>query len=89
MGYIREYYERIIQLSEPEWSFIASHFHQHVFARGAVITHKVSWKTISLLSSVVSYGSIYRALNRSLPSILAWTRGITSWAGAAIICSRQ
>ncbi|MCD9016600.1 peptide deformylase [Fulvivirgaceae bacterium QH1ED-6-2] len=38
----------------------------------------MSWKTISLLSSVVSYGSIYRALNRSLPSILAWTRGITS-----------
>jgi hypothetical protein len=34
MGYIREYYERIIQLSEPEWSFIASHFHQHVFAKG-------------------------------------------------------
>lgn len=40
MGYIREYYERIIQLSEPEWSFIASHFHQHVFAKGAVITQQ-------------------------------------------------
>ncbi|MBT1707207.1 peptide deformylase [Fulvivirgaceae bacterium PWU5] len=40
MGYIRECYERIIQLSEPEWSFIASHFHQHVFTKGAVITQQ-------------------------------------------------
>lgn len=40
MGYIREYYERITRLREPEWSFIASRFCRHVFAKGAVITRQ-------------------------------------------------
>ncbi|UYQ95779.1 Crp/Fnr family transcriptional regulator [Chitinophaga horti] len=38
MGYIREYYERIIRLQEKEWQFIASHFARRVFAKNEIIT---------------------------------------------------
>lgn len=40
MGYIREYYERIIKLQETEWEFIASHFARRVFAKSEIITQQ-------------------------------------------------
>ncbi|WP_291911963.1 Crp/Fnr family transcriptional regulator [Chitinophaga sp. CB10] len=40
MGYIREYYERIIQLREPEWEFIAAHFQRREFAKNDIITRQ-------------------------------------------------
>ncbi|PTS93845.1 CarD family transcriptional regulator, partial [Pedobacter sp. HMWF019] len=40
MGYIREYYERIMKLQETEWEFIASHFDRKVFAKNQVITQQ-------------------------------------------------
>ncbi len=38
MGHIREYYERIIKLSESEWHFIARHFRRKIYKRNEVIT---------------------------------------------------
>lgn len=38
MGHIREYYERMMQLQESEWEFIASHFDRKVFAKNQIIT---------------------------------------------------
>ena len=38
MGYLREYYERIIKLQEPEWEFIAAHFDRKVFNKNEIIT---------------------------------------------------
>lgn len=40
MGYIREYYERLVKLQEKEWEFIASHFNRKVFAKNEIITRK-------------------------------------------------
>jgi len=40
MGYIREYYERIMQLQESEWEFIAAHFNRKVFSKNQVITQQ-------------------------------------------------
>lgn len=40
MGYIREYYERIINLQESEWKFISSHFSKRVFAKNSIITRR-------------------------------------------------
>lgn len=40
MGYIREYYERIVKLRENEWTFIASHFHRREFARKEIIVRQ-------------------------------------------------
>lgn len=40
MGHIREYYERIINLKESDWTYIASHFRKRVFAKGQAITRK-------------------------------------------------
>lgn len=40
MGHIREYYERILKLQEPEWEFIASHFERRVFAKNQIITRQ-------------------------------------------------
>ena len=37
MGHIREYYERIMQLREPEGEFIAVHFDRKVFAKDHII----------------------------------------------------
>jgi len=38
MGYLREYYERIIKLQESEWKFIAAHFDKKVFDKNEIIT---------------------------------------------------
>ena len=38
MGYLREYYERIIKLQESEWEFIAAHFNRKVFDKKKIIT---------------------------------------------------
>lgn len=40
MGHIREYYERLVQLQESEWAFIAAHFNRKVFARNELITRQ-------------------------------------------------
>ena len=40
MGHIREYYERIVKLKEPEWEFIASHFDRKVFAKKQIVTRE-------------------------------------------------
>lgn len=40
MGHIRDYYERIIDLQESEWEFIASHFARKVFTKGEIITRQ-------------------------------------------------
>jgi len=37
MGYIKEYYERIIKLSATEWEFIASHFKSKKYVKNQVI----------------------------------------------------
>lgn len=38
MGYLKEYYERILKLQENEWHFIASHFTRKVFSKNQIIT---------------------------------------------------
>lgn len=38
MGYLREYYERMIKLQESEWEFIAAHFDKKVFDKNEIIT---------------------------------------------------
>ncbi|UII20491.1 Crp/Fnr family transcriptional regulator [Fulvivirga ligni] len=38
MGQLREYYERIVQLQESEWNYIASHFERKVFSKHDIIT---------------------------------------------------
>ncbi len=38
MGYLRAYYERIIKLNEPEWSFIAAHFRKKLFPKNEILT---------------------------------------------------
>ncbi|GET23972.1 Crp/Fnr family transcriptional regulator [Prolixibacter sp. NT017] len=40
MGYLREYYERIVKLRESEWDFIAAHFQKRVFDKKEIITGK-------------------------------------------------
>ena len=40
MGYIREYYERIVKLQEWEWKFIAAHFDRKEFHRNEIITRQ-------------------------------------------------
>lgn len=37
MGYIREYYENIINLPKWEWDFIAAHFQRKIFAKNEII----------------------------------------------------
>lgn len=38
MGYLREYYEKIVKLQESEWEFIAAHFDRKIFSKNAIIT---------------------------------------------------
>jgi len=38
MGHLKEYYERIVDLNESEWEFIAAHFDRKVFAKKQMIT---------------------------------------------------
>ncbi|SFH25411.1 Crp/Fnr family transcriptional regulator [Pontibacter chinhatensis] len=40
MGYVREYYERIVKLVEADWQYISSCFERKSFAKGEVITAK-------------------------------------------------
>ena len=40
MGYIREYYERIVKLKESEWEFIAAHFVKRIFRKNEIITRR-------------------------------------------------
>lgn len=40
MGYLREFYERIIKLQESEWEFIAAHFDRKVFDKNEIITRQ-------------------------------------------------
>ncbi|MFA8435313.1 MAG: Crp/Fnr family transcriptional regulator [Marinifilaceae bacterium] len=40
MGHIREYYERIVNLQESEWEFIAAHFARKVFTKNEIITQQ-------------------------------------------------
>ncbi|MFB6343514.1 Crp/Fnr family transcriptional regulator [Saccharicrinis sp. FJH2] len=40
MGYLREYYEKIIKLKEAEWEFIAAHFSRKVFDKNEIITQQ-------------------------------------------------
>lgn len=40
MGYLREYYERIIELKESEWDFIAAQFRKRVFDKKEIITRQ-------------------------------------------------
>lgn len=38
MGYLREYYERIVKLKDSEWEFIAAHFDRKIFDKNEIIT---------------------------------------------------
>jgi CRP-like cAMP-binding protein len=40
MGHLRAYYERLLQLQDAEWNYIASHFEKREFRKGAIITKK-------------------------------------------------
>lgn len=40
MGHIKEYYEKILELQEQEWEFIASHFTKRVFEKNQIITRQ-------------------------------------------------
>ena len=33
MGFLKEYYEQIVELQESEWDFIASHFERKVVTK--------------------------------------------------------
>ncbi len=40
MGFLKEYYEQIVELQESEWDFIASHFERKVVTKNEVITQQ-------------------------------------------------
>lgn len=40
MGYIREYYERMVPLQESEWAIIAAHFRRKRFKKHQIITRQ-------------------------------------------------
>ncbi|MHA4739453.1 Crp/Fnr family transcriptional regulator [Dyadobacter sp. MSC1_007] len=40
MGYLKQYYERLVALPESEWQFIASNFVRKEFQRGETITSR-------------------------------------------------
>ncbi|MCT3922227.1 Crp/Fnr family transcriptional regulator [Elizabethkingia anophelis] len=40
MGFLKEYYEQIVELQESEWDFIASHFERKVVTKNEIITQQ-------------------------------------------------
>lgn len=52
MGYIKEYYERIVELQESDWEFIAAHFKKRTYNKNEIITRQ--GETENFLSFVES-----------------------------------
>jgi len=57
MGYLREFYERIINLQETEWQFIAAFYDKKVFGKNEIITRQGETETyLSFIESgIVRY----------------------------------
>ena len=51
MGFLKEYYEQIVELQESEWDFIASHFERKVVTKMKLSPSRETENYLSFIES--------------------------------------